>query len=161
MHGNNAVIDSYDGAEHSTSNQGKRSIVSYSSQIFSESMTATEEGVSTAQSSNISTWQRIMADEKPENIFPVLESIYEEKRKLKEEAEKIRNGCSFSFYEMHDGKMLYLLTRHLAWSRKHNPLLLCKCKRGEGVTNNDFHVCIPISHDEQVLLYNRSEKQWE
>ena len=62
---------------------------------------------------------------------------------------------------MHDGKMLYLLTQHLAWSRKHNPFLLCKCKQGEGVTNNDSHVCIPISHDEQVLLYNRSEKRWE
>eukprot|EP00957_Ditylum_brightwellii_P119655 9129507-Ditylum_brightwellii.AAC.1 len=37
------------------------------------------------------------------------------------------------FYYMYDGKMLYSLTQHGNWNRKHHPFLLCKCRRGMGV----------------------------
>jgi hypothetical protein len=35
-------------------------------------------------------------------------------------------------YDIHDGKMLYLLAQHSHFTRKNYPFLLCKCKRGDG-----------------------------
>ena len=61
---------------------------------------------------------------------------------------------------MHDGKMIYALTQHSAWSRKNHPFLLCACKRGEGVKNQN-HTCAIISHSEQVRLFDRSIRRWE
>ena len=104
------VIDSYDGAEHYTSNATKASITSYNSQIFAKSMQHDEEEISTAESFNILTWQQILADEKLENIIPVVESIYEEKSQLMERTNSIVNECNFNFYDMHDAKMLYLIS---------------------------------------------------
>ena len=57
--------------------------------------------------------------------------------------------------------MLYLLTQHSAWNRKNKPFLLCKCLRGEGVTQNREHVCRMIPHEEQILLHDRSSRRWE
>ena len=44
------MLDSYDGAEHYTSNQTKASITSYSSQIFAKSMVNNNIKLSTAES---------------------------------------------------------------------------------------------------------------
>ena len=88
-----------------------------------------------------------------ENIIPVVESIYEEKS-------QIVNECNFNFYDMHDAKMLYLITQHSSWSRKNHPFLLCKCQRGEGVVD-ESHECITIKDDELLQLYNCSTRRWE
>ena len=55
--------------------------------------------------------------------------------------------------------MLYLLTQHSLWNRKHSPFLLCSCKRGLGVVNNDTHECEILPHEEQVRLFDRSERR--
>ena len=116
---------------------------------------------STAESFNILTWQQILADEKLENITPAVESICEEKKKLVEKASSIVDGCNFNFYDMHDAKMLHLLTQHSSWSRKNHPFLLCKCQRGEGVEDFKSHECTLIEDDEQLKLHNRSDKRWK
>ena len=56
--------------------------------------------------------------------------------------------------------MLYLLTQHAQWNRKHSPFLLCSCTKGEGVRNNENHVCKLITSNDQKSLYNNSEKVW-
>ena len=104
------------------------------------------------------TWQQILADEKLENIIPAVESICEEKKKLVEKASSIVDGCNFNFCDMHDAKMLCLLTQHSSWSRKNHPFLLCKCQRGEGVEDFKSHKCTLIEDDEQLKLHNRSDR---
>ena len=66
----------------------------------------------------------------------------------------------YCFYELDDGKMLYLLTQHSSWSRKHHPRLLCSYKRVEGVLNND-HVCNFISNEGHFDLYEKSEDEFK
>ena len=63
-------------------------------------------------------------------------------------------------YDMHDGKMLYLLTQHSLFNRKHHPFLLCNCKRGAGVQDGN-HQCKIINDEEQLRLYNRSKRRWD
>ena len=105
--------------------------------------------ISTAESFNILTWQQIVADEKLENVIPAIESIYEEKSRLRANSKSIVDGCNFNFYDMHDGKRLYLMTQNSLWSRKNYPFLLCKCNRGNGVVDEN-HVCQIIDHDDQL-----------
>ena len=98
---------------------------------------------STAESFNILTWQQILADEKLENIIPAVDSIQKEKKKLMESVNAIVDECNFNFYDMHNAKMLCLMTQNSSWSRKNHPFLLCKCQRGEGVADQS-HECTII-----------------
>ena len=66
----------------------------------------------------------------------------------------------YFMYDMHDGKMLYLLTQHSLFNRKHHPFLLCNCKRGAGVQDGN-HQCKIINDEEQLRLYNRSKRRWD
>eukprot|EP00978_Attheya_sp_CCMP212_P033865 scaffold138900_cov52-Attheya_sp.AAC.5 len=87
-----------------------------------------------------------MGEEKYANVFPVLRPVFEEKEALMTEQPNI------TIYEMHDGKMLYLLTQHALFKcTQHHPFLLCKC-RSDGVTNLD-HVCELLTHEEQHVSY--------
>lgn len=63
-------------------------------------------------------------------------------------------------FDMHDGKMLYILTGHSLWNRKHFPFLLCNCRRGDGVKNSQ-HVCSLRSHEEHIRLQERSLHRWD
>ena len=148
------VIDSYDGAEHQKTKKGQKSVVSFSSQIIAT-------GTSAANSFNILTWQQMLGDEKPCNIFPSLENVYKEKLELRQNGIRENGiaGSKFCLYDLHDGKMLYMLTQHSLFNQKHYPFLLCKCKRGEGVSNNGSHVCEMISHTEQIRLYKQSKRR--
>ena len=120
------MMDSFDGAEHSNNPRTCRNIVSYNSQLLSAG--TINDGNSPAQSFNILTWQQVLGDEKCANIFPVVDSVYESKKKLINEGLESLPSCNVSFYDMHDGKMLYLLTQHSLYSRKFHPFLLCDCK---------------------------------
>ena len=66
----------------------------------------------------------------------------------------------YHYYNMHDGKMLYLLTQHSQWNRKHHPFLLCTCKKGEGVVPSHGHVCRVITEEENVTLYDKSKQRF-
>jgi hypothetical protein len=95
-----------------------------------------------------------MGEEKCSTLFPVLEKIFEEKTNLMERKPNI------SIYEMHDGKMHYLLSQHTLYNCKHHPYILCKCRRGQGVTNPD-HTCVWLTHEEQCSNYKRSKDKWD
>ena len=56
------------------------------------------------------------------------------------------------FYDIHDGKMLYLLTQHSLFNHRHHPFILCTCKRGEGLNDSD-HNCRLMTHGEQVTAW--------
>ena len=154
------VMDSYDGAEHRSTSNKRISIISFSSQIISRSLIESAKA-SPASSLNILTWQQLVGEEKAMNLFPALMDMYACKHEMRR-----NNGVVLSipnkrvvFYDLHDGKMLYILTQHSLFNRKHHPFLLCKCQRGAGVANAN-HICEPISHDEQIQRYERSERRW-
>jgi hypothetical protein len=46
------------------------------------------------------------------------------------------------------------------WTRKHQPFLICKCKKGGGVLNTN-HKCSIINHMEHLRLYSLSHDKWE
>ena len=75
------------------------------------------------------------------------------------QAEASNENLKYIFYELHDGKMLYLLTQHSLHNRKNKPFLLCECCRGDGVVNKD-HECKPFTEEEHIFLWERSLCRW-
>ena len=148
------IIDSIDGAEHLKSKTKITSVISFSSSLFDPRWIQSRE-ITAGSSLNILTWQQVRGTETIASMLPAVEDYFSSKKLLRES----ENNNHF-YYELHDGKMLYLLTQHSQWSRKFHPFLLCKCGRGEGVRNNATHVCVPISHEEQITLYERSMRRW-
>ena len=69
------------------------------------------------------------------------------------------NDCIILIYDMHGAKVLYILTGHSLYNRKHKPFILCGCRRGEGVTN-ETHDCKIISDDKQAFYWEKSERRW-
>ena len=137
------VINRYDGAVHNQTKKGRTGIISFSSQMCSDKTII--DGASPAQSMNILTWQQMIGEENRTNLFPAIQKILEEIEKLKSDGFSDLPDTKFSYYELHDGKMLYLLTQHSLFNRKHFPFLLCTCGRGEGVLNEN-HKCQFVSH---------------
>ena len=68
-------------------------------------------------------------------------------------------NLSYTYYNMHDGKMLYALIGHSLFNRKFNPFLLCTCNCGAGVVNEN-HICQILLHNEQVQLFDCSLRKW-
>ena len=108
------------------------------------------------------TWQQVKGEEKASILFPALESQYRSMNSImeKDKDEPLIPDSKLTFYELHDGKMQYLLTQHSLFNRKHYPFLLCKCQRGQGVKDKE-HKCTFTSHEETVRLYDRSLKRWK
>ena len=159
INGEVLVIDSYDGAVHNRSKTGDSSIISFSSQLVSSSLLK-HEGVSAGNSLNILTWQQVICSEKSENVFPAIKEHYGSKKIMRERKDEMSNGIKFIFKEVHNGKMLYLLTQHSLFTRKHRPFLLCSCGRGVGVKNPD-HECKLLTEIEQTKYWERSLRRWK
>ena len=132
------AINSYNGAVHNQTKKGRKSIDSFSSQICS--VTIIVDGASPGKSMNILTWQQYIGEENRTHIFPAIQKTLEDIQTLKKEGMTELPNNQLNYYELHDGKMLYLLTQHSLFNRKHFPFLLCTCGRGEGVIDED-HVC--------------------
>ena len=75
------VIDSYNGAIHKQSTKGNSSIISFNSQLISEDLLKCK-GVSAGNSLNILTWLQMVCDEKAQNIFPAIRSVFETKQMM-------------------------------------------------------------------------------
>jgi hypothetical protein len=90
---------------------------------------------------------QVMGEEKVGNVFASVEMTFEEKKMLMAAYQNI------TCYDMHDGKMIYLLTQHALFNCTHHPFLLCKCRHGANVTNPN-HECILLTQEEQVTHYN-------
>ena len=72
------------------------------------------------------------------NMKFLIENHYKERNRVLQEI-KEEFGINIECYYIHDGKMLYMLTQHSLYSRKHQPYILCTCKRGDcnNIKNND------------------------
>ena len=127
--GSFGLIDSFDGCEHKNSEEGITSITSFSSTLFSHKTFMV--GYSTNQTSNILTWQQFLGKEKDINVISSLKEHYQDRLELQKSL--IAGGNKVNFYDLHDGKILYILTQHSLFTRKHHPYLLCSCGRGDGV----------------------------
>ena len=149
------VIDSIDGAEHTRSNKKMSSIISFSSTLIVPEWINNKE-VSAGSSLNILTWQQVQAVENLPTILTSTAKYFEQKMNVRKDIHNDKRK-TYHYYDLHDGKMLYLLTQHSAWNRKEHPFLLCECRRGEGVRNNNKHECKLISYEDQISLYERSE----
>ena len=146
------VLDSYDGAHHTNNVKKKRNIISFSSQVLSE-RTVHQIG-SSAESANILTWMQELGQEKAETLFPLLKDVYKSKYQL------LTTDANRVYYDMHDGKMLYILTRHSLYNKKHQPFILCTCKRGDAVRDPNY-VCKLLPHEQHLTLWDRSKRRWQ
>ena len=148
------IIDSYDGAEHKKTTKGKIGIISFNSQMLSQ---FSIDKASPASSTNILTWQQVVGEEKFSTLLPALKKIYQSKAEIRADEESRKK---YVMYELHDRKMLYLLTQHSLFNRKYKPFLLCSCGRGEGVRNRN-HKCKILTDIEQQQWCNRSKRRWD
>ena len=62
-------------------------------------------------------------------------------KKLKENGIPELTNKNITCFELHDGKILYLLTQHSLFYFKYFPFLLCKCQRGQGITDENHERC--------------------
>ena len=67
-------------------------------------------------------------------------------------------NCPIEFWDMHDGKMLYLLIQNSSYNRKFYPFLFCKCRRGDFL--KDGFKCELITHNEHQILYDNSSRKF-
>ena len=107
------VIDSFDEAEHSKSNKKRTSLISFSSQVFTPEIINVGK-VTLGSNLNIFTWQQLNGIESYSNMMPAVKDYFVEKGALygaKNAISSLKN-CRISYYDLHDGKMLYLLTQH-------------------------------------------------
>ena len=95
---------------------------------------------------NMLTWQRVVEEEKAPDRFAIVEDILVEKHIL------MAANSDVSCYDVHDGKIIYLLTQHALFNCKYHPFLLCKCRRGEGVFNTNNKLIL-LMQQEKVDLY--------
>jgi len=93
------------------------------------------EVITDGSSLNILSWQYLRATESYSSMLPVVEVYFEIKGTLygNKNTCKSLKKYSVSYYDMYDGKMLYLLTQDSLWKRKHHPFMVCACQRCEGV----------------------------
>ena len=79
---------------------------------------------------------------------------------VKQEIRETTLGDKVTIFDLHDGKMQYMLCQHSLFSRNNCLYLLCSCKHGAGITNNQ-HMCEILSHEEQISRWVRSKPRWE
>ena len=107
-----------------------------------------------------------MAKENWNNLKPLVDEHYKHRRTIELQfKEKYPNKVLIN-YDLHDGKMIYLLTQHTSYSRKNHPFLLCGCKRNESVkkllANSTYiHECKMFTDDEVTKLYNKSDEMFK
>ena len=74
--------------------------------------------ITAGSSLNILTWQQVKGIETHEIMMKSTASYYKQKKIIREEASSNGKRQNYSFYDLHDGKMLYLLIQHSVWNRK-------------------------------------------
>ena len=156
------VINSFDGAEAFKTQKNVSSVVSFSSSLLTTSLIQ-EKHVTAGASFNVCTWLQMMGKENLKMMKCVLDNEYWTSRKALVEGSKKMQGLSSSkvwVYDVHDAKMLYSLLQHSQWNRKHKPFLLCKCKRGDGLENEN-HICEMLDDNSYKNLWDRSMRRWD
>ena len=95
-----------------------------------------------------------LGQEKAGLLFSLLKYVYKSKYQLS------TTDGNRVYYDMHDGKMLYIPFQHSLYNRKHHPFILCTCKRGNAVIDLNY-VCKLIPHEQHLNLWDRSKRRWE
>ena len=154
------ILSSFDGAEAMKSDNNSISVISYSSSMLTPRMIQSKE-VRAGASFNILTWMQVIGKEELKVLQCTLKDYFEERRKYTDGTLQFADlpNSKIYCYDVHDGKMLYLLLQHSMWNRKHHPFILCKCKRGEGVNSRD-HQCDMWTDDNYMKSWERSDKRF-
>ena len=156
------LLNSFDGAEAIKTKKKITSVISFSSSIITSS-TIQNKVLQAGSSSNILTWQQVIAKEDLPTMQKTLESyiIKRQEYVLQNLPVKDLPLSKVWCYDIHDAKMLYLLTQHSLWNRKHHPFLMCNCKRGESLLNIEDHQCSFITDDAYSKAWQRSNRRWD
>ena len=125
---NPLVIDLINGAKRQQSKNKVTSVISFSLSLICPKLL--KDGTVTAGSSKSPlTWKQARGPESISSMTPLFESYFESKKVLSRNAKNVPDRSNYFHYELHDGKMLYLMTQYGLFSRKNSPFLLCSCKK--------------------------------
>ena len=103
VEGNIMMINSSDGAVHSSTNTKQAGIVSYSSKTFHQDYF--QRCVSSSSSSNTLTWMYSLTDETMTTVLSLIIPILEQQALLRSQV--IRDGCTFQWYRLDDETFTY------------------------------------------------------
>ena len=137
------------------------SVISFSSSLFSAPQIQ-DKSIRAGSSKNILTWQQCTGKEDLATMKACLAEFVEDRKACFRN--KIRpvslSSSKVHTYDVHDVKMLYLLTQHSLWNRKYNPFLMCGCERDQGLDDSN-HICKMYTDEQYRLFYDRSKKKWD
>ena len=110
-----------------------KSVLSFNAQLFTKK---TVDTYGSTNSGSIFTWQQALAKENWTNLRDLLKGHYDSRESVKQWVTLFHSSTNLStmdtivtLYDLHDAKMLYILTQHSLYNRKHHPYILCKCKK--------------------------------
>ena len=100
---------------------------------------------------------QLRRDDLPQNVLPVVNGVYQEIIDVIKQIQNIGikyDEKEYIIYDMHDGKILYLLTQHSLYDRRYKPFILCKISWVEGV-QKIYHKCMVLTDFQQLHYYAR------
>ena len=152
------VVNCFDGAEAIQSEKQVKGVVSFSSMLLTPKLV--NEGLLHPGSSfNILTWLQILAKEELKVMKTCMQGYLQDRTELV--CQQVRPSLlprnKLFVYDMHDGKLLYLLSQHSMWNRKNFPFILCKCRRNR----DDPHDCTMWDDKEYQDHWNISKEKWD
>jgi len=109
-----AIIDSFDAANHLITDMGTTSIICFSSQLVSARTVS--KGFTSTESLNIFTWKQVQKKESGKVVFFFCSRSLQKEKQLM--AMNSRSKNKVHLYDMHDGKMLQILTKYSLYNRK-------------------------------------------
>ncbi len=152
------MLNSFDGAEALRTKTKITSVISYSSSIITPSLIQTKQ-IKAGSSFSILTWMQIIGKEDLSTMKHSLNTYFDKRRKYTEGSRlgliPKYNQSNMYCYDIHDGKMIYLLLQHLQWNRKYHPYAFCTCKKGSGVVQNDDEECVMWTDEKYRSAWER------
>lgn len=155
------LLNCFDGAEAIKTEKELKGVISFSSQLLPPKLV--QNGTVQAGSSfNILTWMQLLAKEELHVLQASMKDYLEIRRELVEGSIKsnLLPNSKLWCYDVHDGKLLYLMAQHSMWNRKNHPFLMCKCTRGRQ-NFDESHKCSMWSDEEYVEKWNISKTKWD
>ena len=121
------LLSSFDGAEAIRTNTKVSTVISYSSSMLTSSM-ITSKQVKAGSSFNICTWMQVLGKEEFTTLNGSLSNYFQSRQEYTSGTKKIQHlpNSKVYCYDVHDGKMMYMLFQHSVWNRKHHPFIMCK-----------------------------------
>ena len=148
------------GVSHNNKKDEECNNINFSAQTWGDSI---KKHFTMSSSLNIITFLEINTDEQLEYVKDEFVGICEDIVKIIEKQMEKDSDTNF-FYEMHDCKFLYILTKHVQWNQSWYPYLQCKCRKGVGAKDNCKHTCTfmkPKSNFEASLNHwNIQHSKW-